>query len=194
MGSPCRQGRASACLHLRSMFALVAACVAGALPAHALASTGRVAPGSAARSSDRVIELKLADGGATQADGGALTGPGAASVEATLARYGNSSVERLFDRDADTLRRQWTRLRSAHGVADLSQYYRVVFRDGADTDAAAAALRGLPQVAEAYPEPLPAPAPSTPDFAGNQLYGASAPGGIDFANIDRVQVVAQRTS
>ncbi|HYJ31805.1 MAG TPA: putative Ig domain-containing protein [Candidatus Binatia bacterium] len=64
-------------------------------------------------------------------------------------------------------------------IANLSNYYIVELPAGAPAEAVIDALNGLPEVELALAAPLPAPAPSVPDFATLQGYLSPAPGGQD---------------
>lgn len=66
--------------------------------------------------------------------------------------------------------------------SDLSGYYRIVLNDNQNIDAVIRALKQDLNVSEAYAEPLPAPAPTTPNFMPLQAHFTAAPAGLSTAS------------
>ena len=79
----------------------------------------------------------------------------------------------------DAMSQEATR-RSGRHAPDLASWYRLVLPAGADTAAALAELRALPEVSDAYVAPVPSPPPVTPDYTPNQNnYFGAAPSGTE---------------
>ncbi len=85
----------------------------------------------------------------------------------------------LVSNDTADLRNKQKQLR-AQGVEapDLTSYYRVKLEAGQNTKDVANQLKQLPGIVEAYPAPIPAPAPSTPNMTSFQTYLTAAPSGM----------------
>ena len=98
-----------------------------------------------------------------------------------LAYYPEAQVERLFSRSEEELHeeRKEGEIRSGKELPDLNLYHRLRVPSGTDIMALTNDLINLEIVEIAYPAPLPAPPPQTPDFTNEQAYLNAAPNGID---------------
>ena len=99
----------------------------------------------------------------------------------TLASFQPVSIERLFSAPRHVLADETSDIEADSGreLADLRLYFRVDIQSTSDMEPLLQALNASSIVEIAYPEPLPAPVPVTPDFVGLQRYRAPAPDGID---------------
>jgi outer membrane protein assembly factor BamB len=129
------------------------------------------------------IDLKLQEGSGVRLRDGAFVSITAHDVTAlaeVLSRSPGMRAERMFSRSEADLAADERRLEAKTGedLADLNLWYRLLVAPGADPEAFIDALNSLDIVEIAYPEPLPAPPPTTPDFEWKQGYLDAAPGGI----------------
>lgn len=101
-------------------------------------------------------------------------------VNALLDRVGADKV-RLFTAPVGDIRARAKSIKYRTGISvpDLNSYYRVTLAHGQDSTTLSQQLKKIPIIAEAYPEPLPAPPPTVPNFAGLQNYLKAAPTGVN---------------
>ena len=64
-------------------------------------------------------------------------------------------------------------------ATELSKYYEITVPEGTDTLGFSKQLKQLPEIEEAYPSPLPAPLPVSPNFESKQLVRFPAPRGTN---------------
>lgn len=129
--------------------------------------------------SDSVLQVKLRTGSALSVQGSQLAGSDATSLQTSIG-FKPKSVKRMFGGNVKALDAQYQSLRtSGVSVPRLSQYVQIDLGKRANTKAIAAKLKTLPSVEEAYPAPLPPPAPASPNLLSAQGYRASAPSGVD---------------
>lgn|GEM_PF-1199106 len=132
------------------------------------------------KQSDQVLQLKVKDGSNLSFENGQFSGSGAEEINMILSKYGSSTKSRVFRDAASKLKKDYDELKDeGQPVADLSQYYKVKFSKKSDIAALTAELGKLSFVQEVYAEPLPAPAPTTPNYLNNQGYRKPAPLGTD---------------
>ncbi|MEA2685533.1 MAG: hypothetical protein QOE93_728 [Actinomycetota bacterium] len=111
------------------------------------------------------IQVKFAVGSGVRLRDGALvseTGADLTAVDAVLARYPGTVIERLFlrpeaDLEAERLANE---ARTGQPQPDLNLYYRLTLPAGFDGAAAIADLEALAIVDRAYPDPVAAPPPA----------------------------------
>jgi hypothetical protein len=111
------------------------------------------------------VQVKFVDGsGVRLRDGGfvSTTGQDLAALQAVLARYPVSGIDRLFQRPEDDLaaEKAANEARTGQPQPDLNLYFRVTLVEGADAAAFIAELGGLEFVGSAYADPTAAPPPS----------------------------------
>ncbi len=185
-----------------------------ALGVAALAAAGMIANVSAAYADPRdapdgvgsraveelpQLELKFAENLRVRGSGADLHSTRAQSlvrVQEALASAGASEITPLVQGIPAARMGQLAdaaQARSGRPAPDLESWYSITLPAGADAEAVAALLSGLPEVEFAYPAPEPAPPPtatvgapagaaidsSTPDLTGLQGYLRPAPQGID---------------
>lgn len=129
------------------------------------------------------IHLKLQEGSGVRLRDGtfvSVTGRDVAGLEGVWGRYPGTRAERMFSRSEGDLAADEHRLEAKTGedLADLNLWYRLTVGPGVDPEGLIDALNSLDIVEIAYPEPLPAPPPVTPNFEGMQGYLDAPPGGI----------------
>lgn len=133
--------------------------------------------------SSSVIHVKLRSGSNLTFANNGITGTGASSFNQILGKR-PQSVKRMFGGDKAALDKTYSSFRSqGYNVAQLSQYLEIDLGASADTKAISKRLKPLPGVEEAYPKPLPAPSPASPNLVAKQTYRKAAPTGVnaDFA-------------
>lgn len=129
--------------------------------------------------------LKIVQGAQVRLRDGRLVSEGQDDVQplqAVLDRYPQVVPSRLFDAlSEEQLDAEKRRLetRSQREQGDKNLWFRLSYPDGTDVEALLDELNALDLVEIAYPEPLPAPDPATPDWRSLQGYRETAPGGID---------------
>lgn len=134
------------------------------------------------------IQVKLAEGTGIRLRGGRLVGPDGESVpalDAVLARFPGTTVERLFTAPEQELDRtqQQREQQSGREQADLNAWLRMRTVAGQDVTLLAEALNALDIVETAYLEELPRPNPVSPSFVGYQGYrGATFGIDAEYAN------------
>lgn len=104
------------------------------------------------------------------------------TVRSALARLNVGPVRPLFSLPVATLdaMSQEAARRSGRHAPDLASWYNLVLPKGADTAAALAELRALPEVSDAYVAPTTVRPAVTPDFTPNQNnYFGAAPSGTE---------------
>ena len=135
------------------------------------------------------LHLKFAEGTSIRLRGDrfvSLGGQDVSGVNAVLAKYRGTKVDRLFKRSEQELASEQVRIerKTRRDLADKNLYYRLVLRPGTSTEDVIGDLNELNIVEIAYAEPLAAPPPVTPSFVAQQDYREAAGDGIDadFAN------------
>lgn len=135
------------------------------------------------------LHLKFAEGTSIRLRGDrfvSLGGQDVSGVNAVLAKYRGTKVDRLFERSEQELASEHARIerKTRRDLADKNLYYRLVLRPGTSTESVIGDLNELGIVELAYAEPLAAPPPVTPSFVAQQDYREAAGDGIDadFAN------------
>ncbi len=145
----------------------------------ALASTAREAN---ATTSKTALDIKFRGSDTVVLQRGRFVSsdPDIESVNALLDGVGASKARLFAARDNDIrARAKNIKDRTGISVPDLSRYYRITTTHGADSLILSQQLKRLPIVAEAYPEPLPAPPPTVPNFVSQENYLKAAPVGVD---------------
>jgi subtilisin family serine protease len=130
------------------------------------------------------VHVKFQEGTAIRLRAGgfvSLNNEDLSALEAVLSRYPGTRIRRLFSRSEQQLAREKARIEtgSRRQQADKNLYYRLYLRPEASAENLIDDLNALSLVEIAYPEPLPAPPPVTPDFSDDQGYLFEAPQGID---------------
>jgi len=130
------------------------------------------------------LHLKLQEGSGVRLRDStfvSLTGRDVAALRGVLSQYPGTRPERMFSRSEADLAadERWLEAKAGKDLADLNLWYRLLVGPGADPEALIDVLNSLDIVEIAYPEPLPAPPPVTPNYEGQQGYLDPAPGGID---------------
>ena len=144
-------------------------------PAHAVIKQGY---------SHKSLHLKFVEGSDFRLRGSRLVSDDPEAQQAlddVLRRFPGTRVDRLFSRPETALARDKARVerKSGRQQADLNLYYRLRLGPQSDAVAAIDALNDLGIVEIAYAEPLPLPAPVTPDYTANQTYTEPAEEGLD---------------
>ena len=155
--------------------------------AEARPEDARVPPGY----SQSILHVKFHEGTAIRLEPQGFvssTGADLAALQAVLAAYPGTRIEPLFDRAPEllVLEKEALQRRSGRTLADKTLYYRMRVPDLVELRALINELNALDVVQRAYAEPLPMPAPVTPDFTDQQGYLDPAPSGIDAAVADEV--------
>ncbi|NUT47524.1 MAG: S8 family serine peptidase [Saccharothrix sp.] len=130
------------------------------------------------------VHVKFAEGSRVRLAGGELTSAATdlSAVRDVLRSGSVSAVRRLFTAPEEALRAFTDRAatRSGRAQADLTLWYRLDLRPGADPVAVIDALNALREVEIAYAEPLAVRPSIAPDFTPRQGYRSPASsGGID---------------
>ncbi|ROP42090.1 S8 family serine peptidase [Saccharothrix texasensis] len=131
------------------------------------------------------VHVKFAEGSRVRLRGAELTsapGTDLGAVREVLRSGAVSAVRRLFTAPEEALRTftDQAAARSGRAQADLTLWYRLDLRPGADPVAVIDALNALREVEIAYAEPLAVSPPIAPDFTARQGYRSAATGsGID---------------
>jgi serine protease len=86
----------------------------------------------------------------------------------------------LFTLSPESIKEQRKQLRAKSNthVPDLNNYYRIVLNQGVDINEVVSTAKSLPNVSEAYAEPLPVKSPVSPNFTSMQTHFAAAPTGM----------------
>ncbi len=132
------------------------------------------------RHSDTVLHIKFRDNANVSLVGNDFVGQGAGAVNAALSQSHAQSKQQLFHDNASNLKAMYKSLTAsgAH-VSDLSQYFEVKIAKGENIQNISDSLRTLPYIEDAYPEPLPTPLPTTPNYTSMELFRSAAPTGIN---------------
>ncbi|WP_367127605.1 S8 family serine peptidase [Saccharothrix sp. HUAS TT1] len=131
------------------------------------------------------VHVKFAEGSRVRLRGAELTSAAGTDLSAVrdVLRSGSvSAVRRLFTAPEEALRAftDQAATRSGRAQADLTLWYRLDLRPGADAAAVVDALNALREIEIAYAEPLAVPSPIAPDFTPRQGYrSAATSSGID---------------
>lgn len=131
-----------------------------------------------------IVRIKLRDA-AISFNGTAFLGQGADELNAKLTQLGARQTQPLLSEDLRKSASEDARQLRESGkeVPDLDGYFRVALNND-DGARVAAQLRTLPQIAEAYVEPMPAASPSSPSFVSQQRYQLAAPTGIGVSAVN----------
>ena len=134
--------------------------------------------------SERRLHLKFQEGTAIRLRGQEFVsevGVDLSALQQVLAGFPQARSERLFSLPEGVLAAETASIQAeaVREIADFNLYYRIVVPTSDEIEALLDGLNSLPIVEIAYPQPLPAPPPVTPDFVGLQGYRGPAPGGID---------------
>ncbi len=126
-------------------------------PTTALTTAPEVRPGAR-------IQVKFAPGSGVRLRDGALvseTGADLSPLNAVLAAYPGTTVQRLFQRPEADLEAERVAAEARTGLPqpDLNLYYRLTLPEGVDPDEAIADLSALDVVDRAYADPVAAPPP-----------------------------------
>ncbi|HSX53455.1 MAG TPA: S8 family serine peptidase [Patescibacteria group bacterium] len=145
-----------------------------------LASAGSAPSVRFPHHSNTVLHIKFKDSTNISLTGNNFVGSDAGSINSVLSQSKAQSKQQLFEDSAANLKAKYhAAIASGSNVHDLSQYYAIKISAGQDIQAVSDHLRTLPGIEDAYPEPLPAPSPTTPNYTSMELYRNSAPTGID---------------
>ncbi len=102
------------------------------------------------------------------------------SINNLLNTQKTEKKKKLISRGTDNIKKDRENLVKKHGnkVPNLNNYYRVELKPGVDYKSLINQISTLDYVSEVYAEPLPAPAPASPDYTSLQTHLKASPTGM----------------
>lgn len=102
------------------------------------------------------------------------------SINSLLNTQKTTKKKKLISRSSENIKKDRDSLAKKHGnkVPNLNNYYRIELKPGVDYKNLINQISTLDYVSEVYAEPLPAPAPASPDYTSLQSHLKASPTGM----------------